>query len=56
MEAVTRQFQTNKTTLNQKFKSVMGITKYNGIIVFTGVKTGAGYKTWCLTTDDGGAT
>lgn len=30
--------------------------KDNGIIVFTGVKTGAGYKTWSLTTDDGGAT
>ena len=30
--------------------------KDNGVIVFTGVKTGEGYKTWCLTTDDGGAT
>ncbi len=26
MEAVTRQFHTNKTTLNQKFKAAMGIT------------------------------
>ncbi len=26
MDAVTRQFHTNKTTLNQKFKAVMGIT------------------------------
>ena len=32
MEAVTKQFQTNKTTLNQKFKSVMGITVMEYII------------------------
>lgn len=30
--------------------------KENGIIVFAGIEPGVGYKTWCLTTSDGGTT
>lgn len=41
--------------INLALADISFTDKDNGIIVFTGMEPGKGYKTWCLTTSNGGA-